>query len=158
MSKKIKNCQQNCQNVGQVMFPHHSDQMSQRSQVSKGHSVMSKVKVSQSVSQWQGHLLSCCGQLKTTLFVLSLSWRLNCDVSVVTKSSLTQKLCRRGANLEEMERWNWTSTWRYPGINTSINTSYCPKYPGTNIQYSIYCPKYSRTQVSILHIYCPKYQ
>ena len=26
---------------------------------------MSKVKVSQSVSQWQGHLSSCCGQLKT---------------------------------------------------------------------------------------------
>ena len=44
LSKTVKNCQQlskivkivkkNCQNVGQVMFPHHSDQMSQRSQVS----------------------------------------------------------------------------------------------------------------------------
>ena len=29
---------------------------------------MSKVKVSDSVSQWQGHLLSCCGQLKKTNF------------------------------------------------------------------------------------------
>ena len=31
----VKNCQKkkNCQNVGQLMFPHHSGQMSQRSQV-----------------------------------------------------------------------------------------------------------------------------
>ena len=29
---------------GQVMSPHHSDQMSQRSQVSKGHSVVLKSK------------------------------------------------------------------------------------------------------------------
>ena len=36
MSKNVKNCKKlsklskkNCQNVGQVMFPHHSDQMSQ---------------------------------------------------------------------------------------------------------------------------------
>ena len=54
------------------MFPHHSDQMSQRSQVSRVALCMSKVKVlsvsesvSESVSQWQGRLLSCSGQLKT---------------------------------------------------------------------------------------------
>ena len=53
--------------VGLVMSPHHSDQMSQRSQVSGAALCMSKVKVawvSQSVSEWQGHLLSCSGQLK----------------------------------------------------------------------------------------------
>ena len=38
--KYYQNCQKikivwNCQNVDQVMFPHHSDQMSQRSQVSR---------------------------------------------------------------------------------------------------------------------------
>ena len=39
--KIVENCQnfqpnvQNCKNVGQVMFPHHSDQMSQRSQISR---------------------------------------------------------------------------------------------------------------------------
>ena len=35
-SKIVNNCKNcyNCQNVGQVMFLHHSDQMSQRSQVS----------------------------------------------------------------------------------------------------------------------------
>ena len=34
MSTIVKIVKKNCQNVGQVMFPHHSDQMSQRSQVS----------------------------------------------------------------------------------------------------------------------------
>ena len=34
LSKKIQNFQK-IQNVGWVMFPHHSDQMSQRSQVSR---------------------------------------------------------------------------------------------------------------------------
>ena len=58
------------------MFPHHSDQMSQRSQVSSTSTLWSlcngKSKsywlsqwVSEWVSEWQGHLLSCCGQLKT---------------------------------------------------------------------------------------------
>ena len=48
---------------GQVMSPDHSDQMSQRLQVSRVALCISKVKVP-SVSQWQGHLLSCSGQLK----------------------------------------------------------------------------------------------
>ena len=44
-------------NVGQVMFPHHCDQVSQRSKV--------KVPwVSDWVSKRQSHLLSCFGQLK----------------------------------------------------------------------------------------------
>ena len=53
------------------MSPHHSDQMSQRSHVSRVALCKSKVKVlwvsesvSQWVSEWQGHLLSCSGQLK----------------------------------------------------------------------------------------------
>ena len=33
---------------------------------------MSKVKVSDSVSQWQGHLLSCCGQLKSNEILCGL--------------------------------------------------------------------------------------
>ena len=33
--QNCQNCKNNCQNVGQVMFLHHSDQMSQRSQVSR---------------------------------------------------------------------------------------------------------------------------
>ena len=41
--------------------------MSQRSQVSWVALCMSKVKVP-SVSEWQGHLLSCCGQLKSRDF------------------------------------------------------------------------------------------
>ena len=36
---------QNCHNVGQVMFPHHSDQVSQSSQVFRVALCMSKVKV-----------------------------------------------------------------------------------------------------------------
>ena len=36
---------QNCQNVGQVMFPHHSNQMPERSQISGAALCMSKVKV-----------------------------------------------------------------------------------------------------------------
>ena len=51
---------------GQVMSPHHSDQMYQRSQVSRAALCMWKSKsgsvrewVSESVSEWQGHLLSC---------------------------------------------------------------------------------------------------
>ena len=54
-------------NVCQVMFPHQSDQVSQRSHVFRVALCMSKVKVpwlTDSVSQWQGHLLSCSGQLK----------------------------------------------------------------------------------------------
>ena len=50
----------------QVMSPHHSDQMSQRSQVSRVALCMSKSKgvslsqwVSEWVSEWQCHLLSC---------------------------------------------------------------------------------------------------
>ena len=35
----------NCQNVGQVMFPHHSDKISQKSQVSSVALCLSKVKV-----------------------------------------------------------------------------------------------------------------
>ena len=50
------------QNVGQVMFSHHADQMSQRSQVSRVALWMSSSKV---LTQWQGHLLSCSGQLKS---------------------------------------------------------------------------------------------
>ena len=50
------------------MSPHHTDQMSQWSQVSRIALCMAKVKVSDSVSdwvsEWQGHLLSCSGQLK----------------------------------------------------------------------------------------------
>ena len=54
------------------MFPHHSDQMSQRSQVSRVTLCMSISKVlsewvSESVIQWQGHLLSCSGQLKINI-------------------------------------------------------------------------------------------
>ena len=58
-------CLCHCIFFGQVMSLHHSDQMSQRSQVSRVALCMSKVKVlsvsesvSQWVSQWQGHLLS----------------------------------------------------------------------------------------------------
>ena len=44
---------------------HHSDQMYQRSQVSRVTLCMLKVKVKVPwVSEWQGHLLSCSGQLK----------------------------------------------------------------------------------------------
>ena len=50
------------------MSPHHTDQMSQWSQVSRIALCMAKVKVTQLVSEWvsewQGHLLSCSGQLK----------------------------------------------------------------------------------------------
>ena len=52
------------------MSPYFSDQMFQRSQVSRVALCMSKVKVpwvSESVSEWQGHLLSCCGQLNTDI-------------------------------------------------------------------------------------------
>ena len=50
------------------MSSHHSDQMSQRSQVSRVALWMTISKVlSESVSQWQGHLLSCSGQLRRTL-------------------------------------------------------------------------------------------
>ena len=51
MVKIVQKMSNNCQNVGQVMFPHHSDKMSQRSQVSRVALCMSKVKVL-SVSQW----------------------------------------------------------------------------------------------------------
>ena len=54
-----------------IMSPHHSDQMPQWPQVSRIILCMAKVKVSewvsQSVSEWQGHLLSCSGQLKSLL-------------------------------------------------------------------------------------------
>ena len=49
----------NCQNVRQVMFPHQSVQVSQRSQVSRVALCMSKVEV-----LWQGYILSCSGQVK----------------------------------------------------------------------------------------------
>ena len=42
---KIVKSHQNCQNVGHVMFPHHSDQVSQRSQVFRVALCKSKVKV-----------------------------------------------------------------------------------------------------------------
>ena len=54
-----------------IRSPHHSDQMPQWPQVSRITLCMAKVKVSewvsQSVSEWQGHLLSCSGQLKSLL-------------------------------------------------------------------------------------------
>ena len=53
------------------MSPHHSDKMPQWPQVSRIILCMAKVNVSewvsQSVSEWQGHLLSCSGQLKSLL-------------------------------------------------------------------------------------------
>ena len=83
LSKNFNNFKY-CQNVGQVMFPHHSDQMSQRSpHVSWVTLWMSISKVlSDWLSQWQGHLLSCCGQLKSNkllscypCFVRGRRWR-----------------------------------------------------------------------------------
>ena len=44
ISKSV-NIVENCQNVGQVMFPHHSAQVSQRSQVSRVARCMSSSKV-----------------------------------------------------------------------------------------------------------------
>ena len=54
------------------MSPHHSDQMSEMYNAHKIVFWMSISKVlsesvSESVSQWQGHLLSCSGQLKITI-------------------------------------------------------------------------------------------
>ena len=49
--KSCQNCKKNCQNLGQVMFPHHSDQMSQRSQVSRIALCMAKVKVTDWVTE-----------------------------------------------------------------------------------------------------------
>ena len=50
------------------MSPHHTDQMSQWSQVFRIALCITKVKVTELVTQWlsesQGHLLSCSGQLK----------------------------------------------------------------------------------------------
>jgi len=70
--KKFLKSSKKIPNNFQVMFPHHSDKMSQRSQVSRVALCMSKVKVplvselvSEWVSEWLGHLLSCSGQLKT---------------------------------------------------------------------------------------------
>ena len=54
---------------GQFMSPHHSNQRSQRSSVSWVALCMSISKVlwvSEWVTEWQGHLLSCSGQLKIT--------------------------------------------------------------------------------------------
>ena len=60
------------------MSPHHSDQMSQRSQVSWVNLWMSKVKVpsvTEWVTEWQGHLLSSSGQLNTNfLNLITLLW------------------------------------------------------------------------------------
>ena len=52
-----------CLFVGQDMSPHHSDQMSGRSEVNW--IVFCMTISSQWFSEWQGHLLSCSGQLKT---------------------------------------------------------------------------------------------
>ena len=79
------------------MSPHHSDQMSQWSQVSRIALCMSKVKVSESVSEWvsesvsewQGHLLSCSGQLKTTLYVECLRF-------VLSENQYSLPLCEKG--------------------------------------------------------------
>ena len=45
---------------------------------------MSKVKVSDSVSEWQGHLLSCCGQLKKWCIYILRSdiWDLRSDLKL----------------------------------------------------------------------------
>ena len=65
LKKKIKKSSERFQKkfkvvkICQVMSPHHSDQMSQRSKVSRVALCMSKVKVPwviEWVSQWQGHL------------------------------------------------------------------------------------------------------
>ena len=55
-------CHCHCLFFCQVMSPHHSDQMSQRSQVSGVTLLVSFSKgplLTQWVSEWQGHLLSC---------------------------------------------------------------------------------------------------
>ena len=59
------------------MSSHHSEQMSQRLKVSRIARCMSKVKVTDWVSQWQGHLLSCSGQLKINGWVrwLTNNWK-----------------------------------------------------------------------------------
>ena len=80
-----------CLFVGQDMSPHHSDQISEKSEVNwiVFCITISKVLsewVSEWVSEWQGHLLSCSGQLKTlpeaqrtqdiesTTWIISKSW------------------------------------------------------------------------------------
>ena len=57
MSKIVKIFKKNCQNTGQVMFPHHSDQMSQRSQVSR-FTMWCCLVVPDQPSKGQGHLLT----------------------------------------------------------------------------------------------------
>ena len=48
------------------MSPHHSDQISGKSEVNWIVFCVTISKVlSESVSEWQGHLLSCSGQLKS---------------------------------------------------------------------------------------------
>ena len=69
MSKNVKKCQ-NCQKKIIKMLD-RSCFLITLIKCLKGHKSLgslcnvTKVKVTQSVSQWQGHLLSCCGQLKS---------------------------------------------------------------------------------------------
>ena len=113
--------------VTSVMSSHHSDQMSQRSQVSAVALCMSKVKVlgvsesvSQWVSQWQGHLLSCSGQLKirTTEKYKFYLWRYTpVWMTMASATSSTSSLVSRSLP------WNYRSTkWRWPLNLTRSNT------------------------------------
>ena len=86
-----------------VMSPHQSDQMSQRSQVSRVAICVSKVKVLW-LSEWQGHLLSCSGQLKMTQIqrCLEKKWLIQRD--------RIGEIC-----------WKQTCRHAWPNINYTVN-------------------------------------
>ena len=93
------------------MSPHHSDQMVQWSQVSSIALCMAKVKVSDSVSQWvsewQGHLLSCSGHLK-----ISLS-----RIPVCVAKTLEESQARSSALVPVCISYNPTTKVLFPTTN-----------------------------------------
>ena len=91
------------------MSPYHFDQMSRRSKVSRVALCTSKVKVpsvTHWLSQWQGHLLSCFGQLKigfpnVTVFLnllYSLNVRVEDDIGVTSLAPVGQIRSREAAH------------------------------------------------------------
>ena len=113
------------------MSPHHSDQISQRSQVSRVALCMSKIKVlwvSQSVSERQGHLLSCFGQLKTTPYNAPDSTDLvpkaqcqNMEQSEPFKLPVTYVLRPNLPYQDSRDDWELTQKWRLAGSEDTPN-------------------------------------
>ena len=114
MSKIVEIFKKNCQNVSQVMFPHHSDQMSQRSQVSWIALLCQQVK-------WQEKY-----KLETLIFIIVLNSRCLCGGSLKLSYLVkTWNLEASKLQIRDLRHCLWALFWEFKLGKFSVEHHFC---------------------------------